>query len=166
MFDVKKLINFGLFAVGSFACILLANHWALLIVACVLLFHLRTALPGEWQFIAQASVLGWLFDSILFRSNILGQQMLFPPVWLSCIWPILATAVVHSLSFSIKHLSYAALFGAIYGTACYLFVSFWQNIPRIEPSWRFCLIVAAGWAVIYLLLAFIARSRISSLSVN
>lgn len=162
-FNRQIVINACLFQAGWWSCVLLASQWALLVVAVVLAVHLRFSYRGEWQFIAQVTVIGWLFDSLLFRSGVLGHEQLFPPIWLSCLWPIFAISICHSLAFTLRHMVLAALFAAIGGPASYYAGANLAGVPTITPVWQFLLILSVSWALLYPLLVFIAKSRIAGL---
>ena len=79
------------------------------------------------------------------------------PFWLSCLWPVLATTMMHAFSGLQKHLLMAAVLGAVGGTLSYLAGTRLTDVafgsPVAGP-------VAIGllWAALFPMLARVARS--------
>ncbi len=159
-----RIVNLLLCVSGSVICVSLANNWALLVALLVLIIHTKFSLPGEWRFIIQVTVIGWLFDSILFRTGVMGGNQLFPPIWLTAMWPIFATTICHSLRFCTQHLAYSPIMGAIFGLLVYFLIVWAAGISFIQPIGLFGLIIALSWGLIFPLISFIAMSRVIALS--
>ena len=75
----------------------------------------------EMRVIAVITVLGCLLDLLLFRLGVFkgaGLSVL-PPLWLACLWPVLASTLLHAFATLRGRYFLSALFGAIGGAASY-----------------------------------------------
>ena len=75
----------------------------------------------EWKLIALVSVVGLLVDQLLFRTGLLVNPTgsLWAPLWLSCLWPVFASTLMHCFRWLHGRWVLAALFGAVGGAASY-----------------------------------------------
>ena len=101
-----------------------SNQLAPLVVAGHLMLHflLVGANPREVKFIAAVSAFGLLLDHIMFRAGLfqLAGASAPPPIWLTCLWPVLATTFCHAFSGLQQRLVLAAVLGAVGGTGSYI----------------------------------------------
>ena len=97
---------------------------ALAIVAIHLVAHFRLMGRGavEVSLVAGVSVLGIVIDQVLFGAGVFTRDGVagLPPIWMSCIWPVLATTLLHAFSGLALRPLLAMLFGAIGGAGSYM----------------------------------------------
>jgi len=126
-----KLINFVMFQVGWFACVLSAANglpWAgALAVGLIVVFHIATAehKAHEVQLLVLAMVLGLVFDSLLVSTGWVSYPsgMLVPglaPYWIVAMWALFATTLNLSMSWLKDSLILASVLGAVFGPLSYL----------------------------------------------
>lgn len=120
---LRLLLNAALFQIGWLACVFGAHQPGLLLVAggCLLLHLTCLATPGEWRFIAAASLCGWLVDSMLLNLGVLaftGDAYLLPG-WLALLWPLFASTLRHCLAWTASPWWLASLCGALGGALSY-----------------------------------------------
>ena len=98
---VKKVINASLFNIAWLVCVIFGDLAA--VMACVVVLFLHFFLVSrhfaEAGLVLKVVILGWLVDTALFSANILtsGGSVIFPPLWLSCLWLLFATTLNLSL---------------------------------------------------------------------
>ena len=75
----------------------------------------------EFRVICVVTVLGCILDLLLFRFGVFtgAGLSLLPPFWLVCLWPVLATPLLHAFASLRGRYFMAALLGAIGGVASY-----------------------------------------------
>lgn len=76
---------------------------------------------SELRVIGVVTVLGCLLDLLLFRVGVFtgaGLSVL-PPLWLACLWPVLASTLLHAFASLRGRYYLSALLGAIGGAASY-----------------------------------------------
>jgi Protein of unknown function (DUF2878) len=128
---VRKLINFVLFQLGWFACILGAAHgyvsWAVLFCLAVVAFHLwQSSEPmQEGVLLLKILVLGIAADTLLLQTGslIFESKGLLPalsPIWMWSLWVILGCTLNESMSWLKGRFVLAAVLGAITGPLSYL----------------------------------------------
>ena len=128
---MRKLINFVLFQLGWFACILGAAYgyvsWAVLFCLAVAAFHLwQSSEPmQEGVLLLKILVLGIAADtlllqtgSLIFESN--GLLPALSPIWMWSLWVILGCTLNESMSWLKGRFVLAAVLGAITGPLSYL----------------------------------------------
>jgi hypothetical protein len=153
-----------LFNISWFAII--SSHsslWAPIIVAAHLLLHgaLIGTVPGEGRFILGVGIAGLLLDQILFLVGVfVGPAEFLPaPFWLSCLWPVMATAIIHAFRPLQSRLFFAALVGCLGGA-----VSYSAGVALTPVDWTSGLwgplIIALAWSIIFPLLLFVARRQL------
>lgn len=147
-------INFVIFQLGWFACVLGGDLVALLCVLAALAIHHRYVLstPFEYLSIVLISAAGIAWDSLLAAANIL----VFPqstatglPLWLILLWLLFATTFHHCFAWMQKYLLPSTLAGAVFGPLSYLAGSRLGEAEIAEPVMQSLLIMALGWAVIF-----------------
>lgn len=122
-------INFVLFQIGWFACVLgAANdlHFLGVIVSfTVVAIHLYRSVNflHEAAFIAAIALLGFAIDSGLvvtgyfsYENAVLDQ---YAPMWIAALWALFATTIGHSMSWLFQRRVWATILGAIFGPLAY-----------------------------------------------
>jgi hypothetical protein len=96
---------------------------------------------------ARITTIGLLVDSVLTRSEVfIFPDHTFVPLWLGLLWAGFSTTLARSLKFLNRHLTLAALFGAIGGPSSY-FAG--QRFGAVEFGYELMptlLLLAAIWA--------------------
>jgi len=120
----RNLLNVALFQFGWFVCVQGHVAWALATTALVLLLHARFLVRDarEWLLLIAVAALGFVVDSVMIRAGILVPQpaALLAPLWLVCLWLLLATTLAHSLAWLQRRVLFAAVLGAIGGPLAYI----------------------------------------------
>nr|WP_221195806.1 DUF2878 domain-containing protein [Halomonas organivorans] len=126
------MANLAGFQLGWLTCVLGGSLAGLVVVAGILLAHLRwQAAPGEWRWLAGFAALGLAIDGSL----ALAGGFRFPaeplapgplplwigplPLWLWLLWPLFATLLQHSLAWLWRHPWLAVAGGAVSGPLSY-----------------------------------------------
>ena len=160
-------INFVLFQLGWFACVLgaargFAREGTLLALVIVAAHVLRAARPRrEFALVAAATAFGALADSALastgwlrYDSGILVEGA--APYWIVALWALFATTLNVSLRWLRGRLWIAALLGAASGPAAFYAgagmgaLHFVQLVPALTA-------LAVGWAIATPLLVGLAQ---------
>ncbi len=78
--------------------------------------------PREYLVIAAVTAFGAFLDQLLFAVGVftVAGAAAAAPLWLSCLWPVLATTLLHAFTFLHGRWFLAATFGAVGGCASYL----------------------------------------------
>lgn len=121
-------------------------------VALHLLLHFYWIGRGlrEMRLVGVVVALGWLLDQALFATGVftvVGQPAP-APLWLSCLWPVLATTLCHAFVGLQGRLMLAGALGAVSGCASYVAGVRLTQIDFGEPVWS-PLLIAALWAVLF-----------------
>jgi hypothetical protein len=118
------LLNGLMFNVSWFGIVFFhSSLLAPLVAAIHVALHLRLmGRVGEPALIAVVLVVGLALDQVLFALGVftLSGQSALAPLWLGCLWPVLATTLSHAFAFLHSRLLLAAIFGAVGGCASYL----------------------------------------------
>ena len=128
---MRKLVNFVLFQLGWFACILGAAHgyvgWAVLFCLAVAAFHLwQSSEPmQEGMLLLKILALGIFADTLLLQTGSLvfeskGLVPSLSPIWMWSLWVILGCTLNESMSWLRGRYVLAAVLGAIAGPLSYL----------------------------------------------
>jgi hypothetical protein len=160
---VRALTNGLMFNVSWFAIVYVHSaYWALAIAAAHLLFHFSTVGRSmvEARFILGVSLLGLLLDQILFAAGVFRSpnSVAFAPLWISCLWPVLATTLMHAFSALQQRPILASIAGAIGGGGSYIAGTRLSDVDFSSPLWG-PVIMAGIWAVLFPLLLRVARSK-------
>ena len=112
----------------------------------------------ELKVVAQVSVLGIIIDQLLFYLGVftVAGAPALPPVWLSCLWPVLATTLMHAFSGLQGRYALAAVFGAVGGAASFVAGTRLTSVAFASAVYG-PVIIAAVWAVLFPLLLQIPR---------
>lgn len=156
------LANALLFNLTWFAIVATHNAvMALVIVALHLAAHFALVGRdrGEMLLIAAVSLLGAALDQLLFAFgvfNVAGQDAL-APLWLSALWPVFATTLLHAFASLRGRPWLAALIGGVGGAVSYIAGVNLSDVDFAHPLWG-PLVLGALWALLFpLLLALSAR---------
>ena len=124
-----KLINFVLFQVGWFACVLgAANGMAdvgLIIALMIIMTHLFLTKnkQNEISLIVWISVMGYCWDSLLVHTDLLqytnSTYTSFAPLWIAAMWAMFASTINTSLAWLKDKMLIAAILGAFFGPVAY-----------------------------------------------
>ena len=128
---MRKLINFVLFQLGWFACILGAAHGyvaaAVLFCAAVAIFHVWQSYDRiqESMLLLKIGLLGIAADTLLLQTGslVFESKGLLPslsPIWMCSLWIILGCTLNESMSWLKGRFVLAAVLGAIAGPLSYL----------------------------------------------
>ena len=160
-------INFVLFQLGWFACVLGAAHgrpWVgVLSVVCIAAWHLsRARLPRrELLLLALAAACGLLFDSALsllglahFTSGVVVAG--FAPLWMIALWVLFATTLNVTLRWLHGRSARAAARGCVGGALAY-YSGVRLGAMSLTPLATALAVVAVGWSLLTPLLLVAAR---------
>ncbi|WP_263081833.1 DUF2878 domain-containing protein [Endozoicomonas sp. Mp262] len=150
------LLNFLLFQIGWFACVLGGNAIALLTTLAVLAIHFGfvSHWKKEREVLATTLLLGGSIDSFLSHLGIItfpGDSLLIPP-WLACLWVLFGTTLRHSLLWTSRYKLAGALCGAIAGSLSYYAGSQLTDVQLATPLWIPLLVYAIVWLLLIPLL--------------
>jgi hypothetical protein len=160
-------MNFALFQLGWFACVLGGANglpWIGPIAAsAIILYHLsRAAQPGvELKLILLAILLGTLWDSTLvvagwlyYPSGMLISYL--APYWILAIWALFSTTLNVSLKWMKGRLALASVFGALGGPLAYLAGSRLGGVVLSDPL-AALFALSLGWAVMMPVMMYLSE---------
>ena len=162
----SKIINFVLFQLIWFVCILGAaineTHAAVAVSLTIILFHfyLTKDKKNELKIVIIASIIGFLFDGFLLKSELVlyanhGWSYSITPLWIIILWMGFAITINSSLSWLKKKLNLSILFGAIGGPLAYLAGEKLGAVTLLTSDTL--LVIATGWAIITPLLILVSN---------
>jgi hypothetical protein len=160
---LNALANGLIFNISWFAIVYTHSpYWAPAIVVMHLLLHFSTMGRGvaELRFVMGVSLLGFTLDQILFAAGVFQSphSVAFAPLWISCLWPVLATTFMHAFSTLQHRLTLASIAGAIGGGLSYVAGTRMSDVDFVSPLWG-PIFMASLWAVLFPLLLVLARSK-------
>jgi hypothetical protein len=163
---LRVVINFALFQLAWFACVLSGAAGVPLIgitvVALVAGYHLRMARRplAEAALLALAAVIGALWDGqlqghgwLIYPSGVFANWV--APSWIIAMWVSFATTLNVSLRWLHGRYGLALLFGAIGGPLAFFAGSQLGAVQFSDPLLAMA-VLAAGWALITPVLVLIA----------
>lgn len=153
----SKLLNFCLFQLGWFVCILGAawnyTYAAIIFSIALILIHLKLTdkNANDIKLFFIAGVLGFIFDGLLQFNNMIiyndpGIPYPFTPLWIVMLWIFFALTLNHSLTWLKGRMILAAIFGAVGGPLAYIAGEKLMAVTIINTSTIF--ILSLGWAII------------------
>jgi hypothetical protein len=157
-----RLANAALFNLSWFAIVVTQQAAiALAVVALHLVAHvvLVGRDRGEMLLIALVSLIGVALDQLLFLLGVfnVGGQSALAPLWLSCLWPVFATTLLHAFASLQGRPWIAALVGGVGGAVSYVAGVHLSDVEFASALWG-PVIVGVLWALLFpLLLAWAAR---------
>ncbi|MCB1690327.1 MAG: DUF2878 domain-containing protein [Halioglobus sp.] len=112
----------------------------------------------ELRVILQVALFGAFVDQILFYLQVfvVSGQPALPPLWLTCLWPVLATTLMHAFSGLQNRYLLAALLGGVGGAASFVAGTRLTSVEFDSPFWG-PVIIAVLWAVVFPLLLQLPR---------
>ena len=120
--NLPILFNIAWFQACWFACVLLGNKAALIVVGIVALAYLVIEkLRIEWPLLVSIVLLGLIVDGSLIAAGVLDNNsaLSLPPLWLSVLWLAFATTINHSLKPLLDQRVLFLLLAALGGPLCY-----------------------------------------------
>tara|TARA_B100000795_G_scaffold146770_1_gene109996 strand:- start:32 stop:544 length:513 start_codon:yes stop_codon:yes gene_type:complete len=162
----SKVINFIFFQLVWFICIIGAatneTHTAVAFSLLIVLFHiyLTKYKKNELKILLLASIIGFLFDGFLLKSELVlyadhGWSYSITPLWIIILWMGFAITLNSSLSWLKKKLNLSILFGAIGGPLAYLAGEKLGAVTLLTSDTL--LVIATGWAIITPLLILVSN---------
>lgn len=153
---MRKLINFVLFQLGWFACILGAAHGyvplAMTFCGAIVVFHLWQSHQRmkEGELLLKIGLLGLVADTTLMQTGSLvfespGPITLLSPIWMWALWLILGCTLNESMSWLKGRYVLASILGAITGP-----LSYFAGVELGAASWgneaKALVLLALIWA--------------------
>lgn len=162
----NKLVNFIVFQVGWFSCVLSAANgypWVgLMVVSLIVALHIHAAKQRthEFQLLALAVVLGLVFDSLLVSTGWVRYPsgMLIAgiaPYWILAMWALFSITLNLSMGWLKNSLILASVMGAIFGPLSYLAGARLGAIILVDAVSSMVLL-AIVWALVMPILIFAA----------
>lgn len=156
--NIRLLVNFVLFQLGWFACVLSASagaSWLGTIIALgICAYHLYTTVDfdKEFQLILVVLLIGFSWDSFLVQQGIFqfNSGMFYSsmaPHWIFAMWALFATTLNVSMRWLKGRYLVATALGAIAGPMAYL-AGEKLGAVVIAPGTETLVTIAAGWAFI------------------
>ncbi len=154
----RLIVNFVLFQIGWFACVLGAAKqmpWlGVATVAAIMLWHLTQAKQPkkELQLLFITLVIGGVFDQLMLNHQLVSYQVhgwnnLIVPVWILALWAEFVTLLNVSLRWMRGRWLVAVLFGAIGGPLAYLGAEKLGAVTLNNLPISY-IVLSVGWAVI------------------
>lgn len=161
----RNILNFILFQIGWFACVVYPDLVGPLLVGSFLIIHFLLVSQNrftEAQFIGLGIVVGSLLDGLWLNIGVLGDSihtdaLVITPPWLVAIWAIFMTTLSHSLNWISHKVWLAFVFAPIAGPFAYWSASKLGHV--VLPDLTFSLAaLALGWLVVFPLLLFARKT--------
>lgn len=156
-----SVVNALLFNVSWLAIVYTHSAiWAPIVAAAHLALHFRLMGRGfpEARLILWVALLGIATDHLLFALGVFTVNGVntSPPVWISCLWPVLGTTLMHAFAGLRQRPLLAAVFGAAGGAASYVGGTGLTDVGFASAVWG-PLVMAVLWAFLFPALLGIAR---------
>jgi len=160
------LLNFALFQVSWFACVMGAAHsqpWlGVIVTIMVLAWHLYQTNQAhrELKVLVSTMMIGALLDQSLLSLNLIdyqhhGWSISIVPVWILALWLAFATTLNMSMAWMHKRYWISFIFGMIGGPLAYLAA---EKLGAVVVAGQLAYVaLAVGWAILTPLLLLIAR---------
>ena len=158
---LQKGGNGLLFNLSWLAIVSSQSLWvAIPVVVVHLAVHLAWLGGGmrELRFIAAVAVFGLALDQFLFALGLfqLNGEAALAPLWLGCLWPVLATTLNHAFATLQKNLALAAVLGAAGGAGSY-YAGTQMSAVGFASLPVGLVVIAMLWAALFPALALAAR---------
>jgi hypothetical protein len=150
----KLIANTLLFQLGWFACIFAGERlWLLLIVvAAILAVHLLwvSSWAAEGKLLVSVLLVGSTLDSLLLNLGVFdfGEPRSVIPLWLACLWLLLATTLNHCLAWTAQPWWRASLLGLISAPLSYYAGAQLAGVSLPYGTWPSLLLLGALWALV------------------
>lgn len=114
----------------------------------------------EAMVIVQVTLIGLVVDRILFMAGVftIDGAAAAPPLWMLCIWPVLATTLMHAFSGLQQRPLVAAVAGGIGGAASFIAGTRLTDVAFGSELFG-PIIMATLWAILFPLLLQIPRAN-------
>jgi hypothetical protein len=159
----KLIANALLFQLGWFACVLGGDGPWLLAVLAIVAVHLLwvSSWQAEGKLLISVFLAGSALDSFLLNLGVFdfGEPRTLIPLWLACLWLLLATTLNHCLAWTARPWWRASLLGALAAPLSYyggakiagvgLPYGIWQSLLLISLIWALVMPVLHGFARLY-----------------
>lgn len=142
------ILNVIWFQVCWFACVIVGNKAALIILSLVFLAYLLVPqLRFESWLLLAVCLLGFTVDFGLIATGVLEKSSggLLPPLWLSVLWLAFATTINHSLKTLMNKKPLFLLLAVVGGPLCYKIGVELTDIQFGFMAWQSLLIIAGVW---------------------
>ncbi len=143
-----------------------STAWALFVVVAHLSLHFALMGKGlpEARLIVMVSIFGVVLDQVLFATGVftIGGEASLAPIWLTCLWPALATTLMHAFSGLQGRNILAMVAGGIGGTTSYVAGVRMTDIDFGSPLWA-PLAICLLWAMLFPTLLAVAEREIAVL---
>jgi Protein of unknown function (DUF2878) len=167
MNNKKIIINFVLFQIGWFACVLGAARqlpWlGVFVVLAIVAWHLLQARQpkSELVLLLIALLIGGLFDQMLLSLNLVSYQahgwgISLVPAWILALWAVFVTVLNVSLRWMRGRWLIAVLFGAIGGPLAYMGAEKLGAVALNALPTSY-IALSVGWAILTPLLLMISE---------
>ena len=155
------LVNGLMFNITWFAIVTTESAVVAPILATLhLLIHFTVMGKGfiELKVVAQVTLIGIVLDQLLFYLNVFNVAGLssLPPLWLSCLWPVLATTLMHAFVGLQRRPLLAMILGGVGGALSFIAGTRLTSVA-FESEFFGPVIIGALWAVLFPLLLQIPR---------
>jgi Protein of unknown function (DUF2878) len=129
------------------------------VAPCAALLHLllHFALMGkgvvELKVIVQVALLGVVVDQLMFYLQVftVDGRASVPPIWMMCLWPVLATTLMHAFASLRTRFALSAVVGGIGGVASFIAGTRLTDV-EFASALLGPVIIAVVWAVLFPLL--------------
>lgn len=148
-----KVVNVLMFNAAWFAILLTQSSFIAPVIVILSLFaHFQVMGKGkpELLLIAGVTSLGFVIDQTLFGMGVfnLAGKAALAPLWLTCLWPVFATTLMHAFDWLQGKLILSSVVGAVGGCLSYIAGARLTLIDFGSALWG-PLIIAALWAIIF-----------------
>ena len=164
---MQKIVNFVLFQIGWFACVIGAAKqmpWlGVIVVLAVITWHLSQAKQPKLELILLlvAVIIGGIYDQLMQSSSLLvyqshGWSESIVPAWILALWAVFVTTLNVSLRWMRGKWLVAILFGAIGGPLAYIGAEKLGAVTLGNLPWSY-VALSVGWAILTPLLIIISQ---------
>ena len=164
---MQKIVNFVLFQIGWFACVIGAGKqmpWlGVIVVLAVITWHLSQASQPKLELILLlvAVIIGGIYDQLMQSSSLLvyqshGWSESIVPAWILALWAVFVTTLNVSLRWMRGKWLVAILFGAIGGPLAYIGAEKLGAVTLGNLPWSY-VALSVGWAILTPLLIIISQ---------
>lgn len=165
--NARMLVNFVLFQMGWFACVLgaaAAMPWSgSLLVLGIIGYHLYSAVDArtEIHLLLMVLIIGFTWDSLLVTLGLLqfNSGVLHPalaPHWILAMWALFATTLNVSMNWLKGRYFLAGVFGAFGGPMAY-YAGLKLGAVSMPSPMQALILLAIGWSIIMPLLVFLSE---------
>ena len=148
----KLIVNTLLFQLGWFACVFGGDSLWLLIVAGVVAVHLlwTSSWAAEGKLLVSVFITGSALDSFLLNLGVFdfGEPRTLIPLWLACLWLLMATTLNHCLAWTAQPWWRGSLLGAIGAPLSYYAGAQIAGVGLPYGTWQSLLLIGAIWALV------------------